>query len=78
MMFEWLLACVIVILLYSVYRYAKISLCVQIRKLHCMNRFTYAPYQVLKRCGIKGPTPMPFFGNYREEVKMVRYKCNWL
>ena len=32
----------------------------------------YVPYQVLKRCGIKGPTPVPFFGNYREEAKMVR------
>ena len=30
------------------------------------NRFVYAPYQVLKRCGIKGPTPVPFFGNYRQ------------
>lgn len=34
-------------------------------------RFIYAPYQVLKRYGIKGPTPVPFFGNYREVAKMV-------
>ena len=46
---------------------------------HCDNtfqwfhvcRFAYAPYQVLKSCGIKGPTPVPFFGNYREEIKMA-------
>lgn len=36
---------------------------------HC--RFAYAPYQVLKSCGIKGPTPVPFFGNTREMAKMV-------
>ena len=34
-------------------------------------RFVYAPYQVLKSCSIKGPTPVPFFGNYREKAKMV-------
>ena len=38
-------------------------------------RFAYAPYQVLKRCGIKGPTPVPFFGNYREETRMVSNTC---
>ena len=35
------------------------------------NRFAYAPYQVWKRFGIKGPSPVPFFGNYRELAKMV-------
>ena len=34
-------------------------------------RFFYAPYQILRRCGIKGPTPVPFFGNYRQISKMV-------
>ena len=45
-------------------------------------RFFYAPYQVLKRCGIKGPTPVPFFGNYREIYKMVimysRPRISWI
>ena len=40
--------------------------------LHRACRFSYAPYQLLKSYGIKGPTPIPFFGNYREEAKMVR------
>ena len=43
------------------------------------SRFAYAPYQLLKSCGIKGPTPVPFFGNYRERMKMVRLclQPNW-
>jgi hypothetical protein len=36
-----------------------------------LSRYFYAPYLVWKRYGIKGPTPMPFFGNYRQESKMV-------
>jgi hypothetical protein len=39
-------------------------------------RFWYSPYQVLKSYGIKGPAPIPFFGNYREEAKMVRSCTN--
>lgn len=35
----------------------------------------YAPYRLLKSCGIKGPTPTPFFGNYREMIKMVWYSA---
>ena len=35
-------------------------------------RFLYTPYQLLKKYGIKGPTPTPFFGHYKERVKMVR------
>ena len=27
-------------------------------------RFCFAPYQVLKKCGIKGPMPVPIIGNY--------------
>ncbi len=36
-----------------------------------LSRYFYAPYQIWKKYGIKGPTPVPFFGNYREESKMV-------
>ena len=28
--------------------------------------WAYAPFQVLKHHGIKGPQPLPFFGNYKE------------
>lgn len=41
----------------------------QCRLLHCS--YVYAPYQVLKKCGIKGPEPSAFFGNYRLQKKMV-------
>ena len=41
----------------------------QYRLLHCS--YVYAPYQVLKKCGIKGPEPSAFFGNYRLQKKMV-------
>lgn len=34
-------------------------------------RFCYAPYQVLKRYGIKGPTPLPVIGNYFQMAKRV-------
>ena len=44
---------------------------VQDAALQLFNRFAYAPFQVLKNCGIKGPTPVPFFGNYKDKVKMV-------
>ena len=27
-------------------------------------RFCIAPYQILKKCGIKGPMPVPVVGNY--------------
>ena len=40
--------------------------------MNLLLRFLYAPYQLLKKCGIKGPTPTPFFGHYKERVKMVR------
>ena len=33
--------------------------------------YVYAPYQVLTKCGIKGPEPSAFFGNYRLQKKMV-------
>jgi len=35
--------------------------------------YAYAPFQVLKRCGIKGPQPKPFYGSYKEIRKLV---CN--
>ena len=41
----------------------------QYRLLHCS--YVYAPYQVFKKCGIKGPEPSAFFGNYRLQKKMV-------
>ena len=31
-----------------------------------------APFQVLKRNGIKGPKPSFFYGNYKDWVRMVR------
>ena len=43
-----------------------ITICV---KFPC--RYCYAPYQVLKRCGIKGPTPLPLIGNYTAVFKWV-------
>ena len=33
--------------------------------------YAYAPFQVLKRHGIKGPQPLPIFGNYKEIHKVV-------
>jgi len=33
--------------------------------------YAYAPFQVLKRYGIKGPQPVPFYGNYKEAEKVV-------
>ena len=35
--------------------------------------YAYAPFQVLKRYGIKGPQPKPFYGSYQEIQKLV---CN--
>jgi len=32
--------------------------------------YAYAPFQVLKRYGIKGPQPVPFYGNYKEAEKV--------
>ena len=34
-------------------------------------RVGYVPFQTFKRCGIKGPDPLPFIGNIREMKKMV-------
>ena len=31
----------------------------------------YAPYQFLKRYGIKGPPPTPFLGHYKDRVTKV-------
>ena len=39
--------------------------------LMTLYRFAYAPYKVLRRCGISGPTPVPIYGNYKERVKKV-------
>ena len=39
-------------------------------------RICYAPYQVLKRCGIKGPTPLPVIGNYLLMAKLVGLLIN--
>ena len=33
---------------------------------HCIYSYCYAPYQVLKRANIRGPTPDFLLGNYRE------------
>ena len=44
---------------------------IQDAALQLFNRFAYAPFQVLKNYGIKGPTPVPFFGDYKDKVKMV-------
>ena len=33
-------------------------------------RFAYAPYGVLKKMGVKGPAPRPFWGNAKEFVKV--------
>ena len=41
---------------------------------HCVKfpcRYCYAPYQVLKRYGIKGPTPLPLIGHYAAVSKWV-------
>ena len=45
---------------------------------HC--RFSYKPYLVLERLGIKGPQPMTFFGNAKEMKKIVSgiIACKWL
>ena len=37
-------------------------------------RFWYAPFQVLKRAGIKGPTPTMFYGNIKEMFDKVSIK----
>ena len=43
------------IAIYFCYKYLSIvNLC----------RCCFAPYQVLKKCGIKGPMPIPIVGNY--------------
>ena len=39
----------------------------------CLYRYIYAPYQILKWSGIKGPTPIPFFGNYFQIQKQVNH-----
>ena len=33
--------------------------------------YVYAPFQFLKRYGIKGPQPLPYFGNYMDISKLV-------
>jgi len=33
--------------------------------------YVYAPFQFLKRYGIKGPQPLPYFGNYMDISKSV-------
>jgi hypothetical protein len=38
--------------------------------VHC-NRLCYAPYQLFKKCGIQGPPPAVFVGNYNEIKKKV-------
>ena len=34
------------------------------------HRFAYAPYGVLRKMGVNGPTPRPFWGNAREFAKV--------
>ncbi|KAL5491835.1 hypothetical protein EMCRGX_G017200 [Ephydatia muelleri] len=34
-----------------------------------IQRFAYAPYGVLRKMGVNGPTPRPFWGNAREFTK---------
>ena len=79
MLLEISVVCGLLVLFYSVYKYVvffftSVSHCmwqdINMCSILCC-RFAYAPYQVLKNCGIKGPKPVPFFGNYREETKMV-------
>ena len=68
------------IALYVIYRYQS-RLCKTLLHCgyhHCMLvsdqfRYCFAPYQLLKRCGIKGPIPVPVVGNHLI-FKMVRYK----
>ena len=35
------------------------------------HRLCYAPYQLFKSVGIKGPKPTPFLGNYNDLKNMV-------
>ena len=37
-------------------------------------RYAYAPYQFLKRYGIKGPPPTPFLGHYKDRIKRLPKK----
>ena len=39
--------------------------------LQCIHSFSFIPFQVLKRNGIKGPTPSFFYGNCKEIEKVV-------
>ena len=41
-----------------------------------MFRFAYAPYNILRRYGISGPTPILIFGKYKERVAKV-HSCNY-
>ena len=41
-------------------------------------RFCFAPYQVLKKCGIKSPMPIPIVGNYLIFKMVSRLKYNVL
>ena len=34
------------------------------------NRFLFAPYGVLRKIGVRGPRPRPFWGNAREFVEV--------
>ena len=68
------------LILYLVYRYARILLAVYYvyrtsidGGFYC--RLLYAPYHVHKQYGIKGPRPEPFWGSYSDIKKMVKRKC---
>ena len=49
-----------------------VDLCMATVTCFSYRRLLYAPYQVHKRYGIRGPRPTPFWGSYWDIKKMVR------